>query len=66
MAQQPNPIDVQKALGGVDYPVGRNELVSKAEDNGADESVLAALKSLPDKEFDGPSAVSQALGKDGD
>lgn len=66
MAQQPNPIQVQKALGGVDYPVGRDELISKAKDNGADESVLNALQSLPDKQFDGPNAVSQALAKDGD
>ncbi|MET9549131.1 DUF2795 domain-containing protein [Streptomyces sp. NPDC006627] len=31
-----SPIDLQKALKGAEYPCNRDNLVSLAEDNGAD------------------------------
>jgi hypothetical protein len=55
----PNPIQVQKFLRGVDYPASKDELVRRAKDNGADETVLEALRALPDRRYDGPNAVSQ-------
>lgn len=64
MSQQPTPIEVQKYLAGIDYPAGRDQLVSTAEDAGAPEDVLSALKGVPDREYSGPSAVSEALGRD--
>ncbi|WP_447985132.1 DUF2795 domain-containing protein [Nitrospira sp. Nam74] len=39
----PTPIQVQKFLGGVDYPADRGSLVERASENGADENVLTAL-----------------------
>ncbi len=59
----PNPIEVQKALGGVDYPAKKDDLVNNAEQSGADESVLAALRSIPDKEYDSPAEVSKEVAK---
>ena len=38
-----NPIQVQKALGGMNYPAGKEDLVKHAEEKGADEKVLSAL-----------------------
>ncbi|WP_434618399.1 DUF2795 domain-containing protein [Arthrobacter sp. A5] len=61
MSNSPNPIQIQKFLGGIDYPASRAKLVSKAEDSGADEPVLEALRNIPDREFNGPNAVSQAV-----
>ena len=55
---QPNPIQIQKYLSGVDYPVTRQQLLDKARDNGAGEDVLAALEKLPDRDYNGPNAVS--------
>lgn len=55
----PSPIDIQKALGGMDYPASRDDLVKHAEDNGADASVLDTLKNLPDREFDSPTDVNK-------
>ncbi|MGV0111621.1 MULTISPECIES: DUF2795 domain-containing protein [unclassified Arthrobacter] len=55
----PSPIDIQKALGGVDYPASRDDLVKHAEDKGADASVLDTLKNLPDREFDSPTDVNK-------
>ena len=61
MADAPNPIQVQKFLGGVDYPATRETLLSHAKDSGADSNVLDALGNSPDKEYDSPTAVSSAV-----
>lgn len=61
MSDAPNPIELQKALGGVDYPASSQDLVDAAEGNGADDSVLDALRNLPDKEFESPVQVSEAI-----
>jgi hypothetical protein len=57
---KPNPIQMQKFLGGIDYPASRDELVEHARTSGADKEVLENLKKMPDRNFDGPNAVSQA------
>lgn len=57
---KPNPIQMQKFLSGIDYPAGRDELVEHARKQGADDAVLEGLSRLPDRQFDGPNAVSQA------
>jgi hypothetical protein len=56
-----DPIEVQKALRGVDYPATADELVEYAEDNDASEEVLDALRSL-EGEFESPADVQEALG----
>ena len=61
MNDLPNPIQVQKFLGGIDYPASKDTIVSTAEDQGADDNVLDALRGIPDKEYDGPTAVSEAV-----
>ena len=61
MSDAPNPIQIQKFLAGVNYPADRSTLVSTAEKEGADGPVLDALKSIPDKEYDSPTAVSSAI-----
>jgi hypothetical protein len=42
----------------MDYPATRDDLVRRAEDNGADGDVVEALRQIPDREYDGPSGVS--------
>ncbi|NIH78799.1 DUF2795 domain-containing protein [Amycolatopsis viridis] len=54
----PNPIQMQKFLAGVDYPCTRDELVEHAQSQGAPDDVLGHLRQLPDREYDGPNAVS--------
>jgi hypothetical protein len=56
-----SPIDIQKALGGMDYPAKKEEIVKHAEQNGADDDVLQALKRIEDREYEGPSGVSKAV-----
>jgi hypothetical protein len=58
-----NPIQVQKYLKGIDYPVQKDDLIRAAEDNGADNNLIAMLENLPMNEFNSPNDVSEAIGK---
>jgi parvulin-like peptidyl-prolyl isomerase len=57
----PNPIDLQKALSGASYPSKKQDLISHAKDNGADEEILDALEKLPDGDVSGPDQVQKAV-----
>jgi|1186.fasta_scaffold884057_2 hypothetical protein len=61
MANLPNFIEVQKYLGGVDYPCSKSQLIEAAEGNSAPQEVLDALNGLSDRDYDGPTAVSSEL-----
>ena len=57
-----NPIQLEKYLKGVDYPVSKADLLKQAEKNGADEQARSTLEQLPDQSFDSPTDVSKAVG----
>ncbi|MGC2997188.1 DUF2795 domain-containing protein [Streptomyces sp. G35A] len=56
-----SPIDLQKALKGADYPASRDDLVSLAKDNGADDSLVEKLTQSGTDRFDGPDDVQKAV-----
>ena len=56
-----NPIQLQKYLSGIDYPARKQDLVERAQQQGADDNVLQTLKSLGRDEFNSPNDVSEAL-----
>jgi hypothetical protein len=56
-----SPIDIQKALSGIDYPAKKDDVVKHAESQGGSEEVLEALKGIDDQEYDTPAAVSKAV-----
>lgn len=58
-----NPIEMQKSLKGVDYPAKKDDVVSAAEKNGADDDILEALKNLSEDTFETPADVSKAIGQ---
>ena len=58
-----NPIHAQKFLSGLDYPASKEEILDRAQSQGADEDVRSALEQIADREYDGPNAVSAELGK---
>ncbi|WP_332673093.1 DUF2795 domain-containing protein [Aromatoleum sp.] len=59
----PRPVQVQKFLGGLDYPVGKRALLDRARGEGADENVMEALERITDREYDSPTAVSREVGE---
>lgn len=61
--QSPNPVQVQKFLGGLDYPAGKHDILEKAKQEGADENVMQALEQIPDQDYASPVAVSREVGK---
>ena len=56
-----SPIDIQKALGGIDYPAKKEDIVKHAQEHGGGDDVLEALNGIEDREYDGPSGVSAAV-----
>jgi len=58
-----NPVQVQKDLKGVNYPVRKNDLLKHVHDQGGDESVRATLEHLSDKTYETPADVSEAIGQ---
>ncbi len=61
--QGPNPVQVQKFLGGLDYPAGKQDILQKAKQEGADENVMEVLEKIPDQDYASPVAVSREVGK---
>lgn len=59
----PSPIEVQKYLHGLEYPAQRQEIIDKAEEEGADEEILHLLQRLPNKDYESPIEVSSAVAK---
>ena len=58
-----NPVQVQKFLGGLDHPATKQDVVKKAEQEGADENVRSTLEQIGDRNYEAPADVSQAIGK---
>lgn len=58
-----NPVQVQKYLGGIDYPTDKKTIVETARNQGADDEVIGTLERLPEGKFNSPNDVSEAIGK---
>ena len=58
-----NPVHVQKFLGGLDYPASKEDLMKRAEQEGADQEVRSILEQLPDQNYEIPADVSKAIGE---
>lgn len=57
-----NPIQLQKHLKGVKYPASKQDILSRAEENGnLDDNVRQVLTALPDKEYGRPTDVTAAV-----
>jgi len=57
-----NPVQLQKNLNEIGYPVSKTALIMQAEQKGADEGVLRALKQLPSQQYETAADVSKAIG----
>lgn len=45
----------------MDYPASKDDIVRHAEQQGGDDEVVAALRKIEDREYEGPSGVSSAV-----
>ena len=56
---QTSPIEVQKSLNDINYPVKKKELIQHAKKHGANSKVIQVLEDLPDKEYKNAADVSK-------
>lgn len=59
-----SPIELQKYLGGIEYPTDKKTLVDTAKGNGAPGDVVSTLEGLPSDRFGSPAEVSKAFGRE--
>ena len=57
--------EVQKSLGGFDYPGSATDLAEHAKSKGADQPLVDALQKMDKEQFDGPNAVMAKLSEAG-
>lgn len=56
-------MDWTMALRGLDFPAPRNKLIAKAQENGAPDRIIEAIRELPETtDFHDADELSQALG----
>ena len=55
--------EIQSYLGGVDYPMNRQQLIDHARNQGAPKEVIDLLSKMEDKQFHDPTDVSHSIGK---
>ncbi len=56
---QVSPVEVQKALKDIDYPVHKKELIKHAKKHDASDKVIEVLEELPEKEYSNAADVSK-------
>jgi hypothetical protein len=54
--------DIQKLLGGLEYPATKQDLIEHAQQNEASRRVIDLLEQLPSQMFNSPTDVSAAVG----
>lgn len=59
----PNPIQIEQYLGGLDYPAGKQAILDRAKQHGAESDVLRLIECLPDHDYESPVDISQEIGK---
>ncbi len=55
--------DLQVYLRGMDYPAGRQDLIARARENGAPESVITTLEQFGDQTYRSAAEVSEEFGR---
>ncbi len=56
-----NPIEIEKSLRAIDFPATKEEIITKAKENGASRDVLDALNKMTEKEYQKPMDVTKEV-----
>jgi hypothetical protein len=54
---------VQELLKSVNFPASKQDIINKAQEKGADNSIISMLGKLTDKKFQSPTDVMDEVGK---
>lgn len=52
-----------KILKDINFPAGKQTIIDKAQQNGADNNIMSFLQKLPDKQYQSQSEVTDELNK---
>lgn len=58
-----SPNALNQGLRGIDFPADKQDLVQQARTNNADDALIRELQSMPDKQFNSMSDVTNSLGE---
>ncbi|KUG21287.1 antigen [hydrocarbon metagenome] len=61
--QRASPAMVEKSLSGVKFPANRQDLIAKAQENNAEQSIIDTLRGLPERSYNSPIDISKAMGE---
>ncbi|WP_058554904.1 DUF2795 domain-containing protein [Thiohalocapsa sp. ML1] len=62
-AQTVSAAGIAQALGGIDFPAGKDDVLSYAESHDAPSDVLEALSNIPDREYESMADVEKGFGE---
>lgn len=57
-----SPAAIQEYLGGMDYPVSKQDLIEHARQQNAPQEMVAVLERVDDGEYNSPTDLTQAIG----
>jgi len=60
---QADAATIKKYLRGIEFPCSKDELIQKAQEEGAEDAVIEALSEMPDEIFESPADIVQSIGK---
>lgn len=58
-----SPAQIEKHLTGIDFPVGKRDLIMRAREKNVPEEVIKLLDRLPDREYGSASEVTKQFGE---
>lgn len=58
---RPNPTQIQKFLGGMNYPADKKEVIEHARGKNAPEDIMKMLQELADRKYEGPTGIIDEL-----
>ena len=61
--RSPTPFQIQRCLGGLRYPAGKEEVIRRASERGAGAQVMRLLALLPAARYESPVALARELGR---
>lgn len=61
-----SPVEIEKYLGGLEFPALKKEIVEKIKSNTDDQSIISLAEDLPDQRYDSPNDIWRELGKMGE
>ncbi|MFW3616010.1 DUF2795 domain-containing protein [Billgrantia antri] len=58
-----SPANITHHLQGVDFPAQREDLVTQAQANGAEDDVLEVIRRLPEQKYESMADVTKGVGE---